>query len=269
MFLKDVKALHCQNVLNQMIISNYKNSTIKMVRTTMKILFEDAVDNEIIVRNPVTKSVKCTQGKKSEEKTALTVNEQIAFLKSAKDSSYFLQYSFVLQTGIRIGELVALKWSDIDFENRILRISRTTNQIDGEWIVGTPKSKAGEREIPLTNEAISILNKIKENRKSNDVVPIQYHDFVFTSKKGTPIDNASYNSALRKICEKAEIPHISMHTLRHTFATRCIEAGMQPKVLQSILGHSSIDTTMDIYVHVMEDTKSRQMESVESALKVI
>ena len=95
------------------------------------------------------------------------------------------------------------------------------------------------------------------------------HDTVFISGNGNPIDNSTYNAALRKICDKAGIPRISMHTLRHTFATRCIEAGMQPKTLQEILGHAKIDITMNVYVHVMEDRKNREMSSVESALKVV
>lgn len=269
MILKEIKPLHCQNILNQMVMSDYKNSTIGMIRNAMKLLFDDAVENELIIRNPVTKAVKCTQGKESKAKTAMTVDEQKVFLFLAKESSYYYQYAFVLQTGIRVGELIGLKWSDIDFENRILKISRTANQINGEWIVGAPKSKAGQRGIPLTNEAVDILNKVKQNRKPLNIVPMQYHDLVFVSRTGKPVDNSSYNAALRKICEKANISPISMHILRHTFATRCIEAGMQPKTLQVILGHSSIDVTMDIYVHVMENTKNKEMKRVESALKLI
>lgn len=269
MLLKDVKPMHCQNVLNQMADSNHKNSTIDLVRTAMKMLFEGAVENEVINRNPITKSVKCTQGKESNKKNALTVKQQRVFLETAKESSYYFQYAFVLQTGIRVGELVGLKWHDIDFDNRILHISRTTNQISGEWVTGTPKSKSGTRDIPLTKEAVKILNAVKERKRMNNIVPIQYHDTVFTSSNGKPIDNSSYNAALRKICDKAGIEKISMHILRHTFATRCIEGGMQPKTLQEILGHSSIDITMDIYVHVMEDVKNTEMGNAESALKVI
>ena len=268
MLLKEIKPLHCQNILNQMVMSNYKNSTIGMIRTAMKILFDDAVDNEIIVRNPVTKTVKCTQGKESAVKTAITIDEQKIFLEFAKSSSYYNQYAFILQTGIRVGEMIGLRWSDVDFENKVLHISRTANQISGNWVVSAPKSKSGVRDIPLTNEAITILNEVKR-REIFNVIPIQCQDIIFVSRNGRPIDNSSYNAALKKICEKAGISHISMHTLRHTFATRCIEAGMQPKTLQSILGHSSIDVTMDIYVHVMENTKSEEMKKVESALKVI
>ncbi|MCM1064261.1 MAG: site-specific integrase [Eubacterium sp.] len=269
MLLKDVLPLHCQNVLNQMVISGHKNATISLTRTAMKMLFEDAVENDIIVKNPVNKTVNCTQGQDSMEKTAMSPEIQRVFLEAAKDSRYYWQYAFVLQTGLRVGEMVGLKWSDIDFDNRIMTISRTMNQLDGDWVVGSPKSKAGTRQIPLTDEALSILKAVKEKRVSADVVPIQFHDTVFVSRKGNPVDNSSYNAALRKICDDAGIPHISMHTLRHTFATRCIEGGMMPKTLQVILGHSKINVTMEIYVHVMEDTKVKEMDVVASALKVV
>ena len=269
MLLQDVKPLHCQNILNTMVNDGYKNSTIELVRTAMKIIFEDAVENEIIARNPVKKSVQCTQGEESETKTAMTVEEQKTFLEYAKESSYYNQYAFILQTGIRVGELVGLKWSDVDFENKVLKISRTANQIDGEWVIGTPKSRSGKREIPLTNDAVCILEEAKCRIRPINIISMQYHDIVFASKTGKPIDNSTYNASLRKICDKAGIPHISMHTLRHTFATRCIEAGMQPKTLQEILGHSKINVTMDVYVHVMEDRKNKEMSNVESALKVM
>lgn len=268
MLLQDVKPLHCQDILNRMAASGYKNATIGLVRTAMKILFEDAVENEMIAKNPVKKSVQSTQGKESDGKTAMTVEQQKAFLFHAEESSYYFQYALVLQTGIRVGELAGLKWSDVDFENRVLHICRTANRLDGEWIVGTPKSRSGKREIPLTGEAVKILKTVQENRRT-DIVSMQYHDTVFISGNGNPIDNSTYNAALRKICDKAGIPRISMHTLRHTFATRCIEAGMQPKTLQEILGHAKIDMTMNVYVHVMEDRKNREMSSVESALKVV
>lgn len=268
MSLQSVKPMHCQNIINRMADSGYKNATIKLACTVMKQFFEGAVENEMIAGNPVKKSVRCAQGKAAKAKTALTVEEQKAFLRCARKSSYYFQYALVLQTGIRVGELTGLKWQDIDFEKRTLHILRTVSRRSGTWTEGTPKSHAGERDIPLTGEAVAILENIKK-RSSGNVRQIQYHDLVFTTKARAPIGNAEYYHSLRKICKDAEIPPVSMHILRHTFATRCIEGGMKPKVLQEILGHSSVNTTMDIYVHVTEDGKNEEMALAESALKVI
>lgn len=267
--LKDVKPLHCQNVLNQMFVGNYKDSTINLTRITMNVLFDDAVDNGLITKNPITKSVKVASGNEVSSKRAMSVNEQKHFLEMAKDSSYFNQYSLVLQTGLRTGELTALKWSDVDFENRVLHIRRTMDFRNNEWKISTTKTKNGKRDIPLTKKAIEILLSLKRDDKKSNIIPMEYHDFVFLSKNGKPILNSAYNLILRRICEKSGIERFSMHELRHTFATRCIDAGMTPKALQEILGHANISTTMDIYVHVTKDSKSKELESVEAVLNVV
>ncbi len=107
MVIADIKPLHCQNILNKM-ADTYSNNTIKKVRTILYSLFADAEENGLISKNPVTKSVKCTSGKKPKEKKVLSVDEHKAFLKVAKESSYYNQYSFILQTGLRIGDNMVL-----------------------------------------------------------------------------------------------------------------------------------------------------------------
>lgn len=270
MLLKDVKPLHCQNVLNQM-ADSYTNSVIEHSRLVMWMMFDSAVENELIAKNPVTRSVKCTSGKKSKEMRALTVGEQKLFLETVKGTSSYNQYALILQTGLRTGELVGLKWSDVDFNNKVIHIRRTMEYrySVGEWRVGDPKTNNSVRDVPLTWEAISILKNQKEKLKSLKVRPIEFSDMVFLGQDGTPVKNTAYDSKLRYHCEKCGIERFSMHVLRHTFATRCIEAGMRPKTLQMILGHSNIGTTMNLYVHVTEDEKRREIENIEKGLRVI
>lgn len=92
---------------------------------------------------------------------------------------------------------------------------------------------------------------------------------VFLCRKGTPVKNSTYDSMLYKLCEKADIRHFSMHILRHTFATRCIEAGMKPKTLQTILGHSNIGITMNLYVHTTAEQKTKEIDLIADTLKVM
>ena len=101
------------------------------------------------------------------------------------------------------------------------------------------------------------------------VIPMEWADQVFLCRKGEPVKNSTYDTALFKLCDKVGIKRFSMHVLRHTFATRCIEAGMMPKTLQKILGHSNIEITMNLYVHITEDEKHKEIELVAGALKVI
>jgi len=185
--------------------------------------------------------------------------------------SYENQYRFVLQTGLRTGELIGFKWSDIDFENRTMKIERTMEfrYKVGEWRVGPPKSKSGYRTISLTDEAIRILENQRSKNKSLKLVPIEWKDIVFLWRKGTPVKNSTYDTGLFKYCDRVGIPRFSKHVLRHTFATRCIEGGMKPKTLQKILGHSNIGITMNLYVHITEDEKHREIDLVADSLKVV
>ena len=139
----------------------------------------------------------------------------------------------------------------------------------GEWRVGPPKSKSGYRTIPLTDEAIRILENQRAKNKKLKLIPIEWNDTVFLCRNGTPVKNSTYDTGLFKYCDRVGIPYFSMHVLRHTFATRCIEGGMKPKTLQKILGHSNIGITMNLYVHITEDEKHREIDLVADALKVI
>lgn len=269
--LSEVKPIHCQKIFSDMAEQGYKTTTIYQTRITLYNMLEFAKENDVILSNPCKKSVKSDIGKPSEKKVALTIDEQRKFLMAATGQSYENQYKFVLQTGLRTGELVGLKWSDIDFGKRTVTISRTMEYRYkvGEWRVGPPKSKSGYRTIPLTDEAIRILKDQKEKNSKIKVINIEWRDQVFLSRKGEPVKNSTYDTALFKICDKAEIRKFCMHILRHTFATRCIEAGMIPKTLQKILGHSNIGITMNLYVDATEEEKTKEMDLVAEALKVV
>ena len=111
--------------------------------------------------------------------------------------------------------------------------------------------------------------KQKEQNKTLKVISIEYSDLVFLHSNGAPRSNQSYDINIRKLCKKAGMREISMHILRHIFATRCIESGMRPKTLQMILGHANFSMTMDRYVHVTDDEKTKELENIEAGLKVI
>lgn len=270
MLLRELRPLHCQNVLNQM-SSRYSNSVIAQTRLVMRMMFDSAVENELLYKNPVTKSVKCTAGRNPKEMRALTIDEQKLFLETIKGTNNYNQYALLLQTGLRTGEMIGLRWTDVDFEKRVLHIRRTMEyrHSAGEWKIGDPKTKNSIREIPLTQEAVNILKNQKEKLISMDIKSTEFPDNVFLCKDGTPTKNSAYDSDLFYYCDKAKIKRFSMHVLRHTFATRCIESGMRPKTLQMILGHSNIGVTMNLYVHVTDEEKAREVQSIEKNLKII
>ena len=193
----------------------------------------------------------------------MTVEEQRRFLAEAeKDVRNYPVFAFILQTGLRVGEINGLQWEDADLKNRVLHVRRAAKNIGGRWIVGPPKSKSGERDIPLTEEAVNIIRRQKAKVFGTDsVIPIEHAEGIFECRHA-----ASYAATLEKICERAGVPRISIHSLRHTYATRCVEAGMDYKTLQVLMGHSSIGTTMNLYVHMTEDEKIEAVKSVEKML---
>lgn len=269
MIVADVKPLHCQKVLSDMASKN-RNGTIGKSRAVMHDLFESAVENGMIAKNPVAKSVKAKSEIDDKEVNVLGVQEQKDFESVLGDGVMDHVFRFALQTGMRSGELCGLKWSDIDFDSGLINLSRTLVNIKGMGLVEQqPKTKNGYRTVPLTEKAKDILQRQKERILNQTRISMQYHDYVFLSKNGTPMWRTNLNTRLYHICKRYDFPHISMHCLRHTFATRCIESGMNPKILQKILGHSTISMTMDLYVHATEEAKIEEMKAVEKSLKVV
>lgn len=202
--LSEVKPIHCQKIFTNMAEEGYRTSTIYQTRISLFNMFEFAKENDVIINNPCKKSVKSDMGKPSEKKEALSIDVQKRFLEYAEGQSYENQFRFILQTGLRTGELVGLKWEDIDFENKTLKVQRSMEYRYGVgvWRVGEPKSKSGYRTIPLTDEAIRILKAQKEKNKKIKVIPMEWVEQVFLCRK---------ENQLRTV-----------HTIRHCskFATR-------------------------------------------------
>lgn len=271
LLLSEVKPIQCQLIMNRMADEGYRTTTIYQTRIALYNMLDYAYQNDVIMKNPCNGMVKSDIGKPSQKKEALTLDQQRKFVKGIEGNAYENQYKFLLQTGLRTGELVGLKWADIDFANRTMTINRSMEYrySVGEWRVGEPKSKSGYRTIPLTDEAIEILKRQKQKNAGFKVIPMEWAEYIFLCKKGTPVKNSTYDTMLFKRCEKIGIPRFSMHVLRHTFATRCIEAGMKPKTLQTILGHSNIGITMNLYVHTTEDEKQKEIERIAASLKVV
>ena len=266
--IRKVNPIMCQCVLNDMSDKGLKSSTESIVKGIMSDIFEYAVQNDVLQKNPCGKSVKVC-GKKKGDRLPMSILEQKQMLEIISGGIYENIFRLVLQTGLRVGEVLGLKWSDVDFENRVLHVQRSLKQ-DKEnktLVLGETKTKAGKRNIPLTEECIKIFKSEKKSQNGY-AVDIKYGDLVFRKENGSPISRFCLAARIDYLCRKNGMRKISMHILRHTFATRCIEGGMNPKALQAIMGHEKISTTLDLYVHSDDDYKTKEIEKVQKYLNI-
>ena len=170
-----------------------------------------------------------------------------------------------LSTGLRIGEVCALKWSDINVTDGILTVNRTIERIyiiEGEkkhteLVINTPKTKNSCREIPMNKELLGMLKPLK--KVVND-------DYYILTNDERPIEPRTYRNYYKRLMEKLDIPKLKYHGLRHSFATRCIEVGCDYKTVSVLLGHSNISTTLNLYVHPNMEQKKRCIDKVFKSL---
>lgn len=170
-----------------------------------------------------------------------------------------------LSTGLRIGEVCALKWSDINVTDGILTVNRTIERIyiiEGEkkhteLVINTPKTKNSCREIPMNKELLGMLRPLKK---------VVDDDYYILTNDERPIEPRTYRNYYKRLMEKLDIPKLKYHGLRHSFATRCIEVGCDYKTVSVLLGHSNISTTLNLYVHPNMEQKKRCIDKVFKSL---
>ena len=265
--LSDVRPIDCQNVLNYAQDEGDAMSSVRKCRVIMREFFEAAKDNEMIADNPIVHSVTYAK-QKEKERRVLTVEEQKKLLELAEGRQAYPVFAFALQTGMRVGELMGLKWSDINMDQDYVQVQRSLDYREetSEFVENPPKSVAGNRKIPLTKEAMAVLEDVRAHEAE---IPVKegFESYIFRSRQGKPFHRGNLNRVLRKIAGDAGMESLSMHTLRHSFATRCIESGMRPKTLQKLLGHATLTLTMDLYVHVTDDSIFEEMKRFESSVR--
>jgi integrase len=267
MMITNIRAEHIQKLYNDLVTTDYSLSTIKQVKSTVYGSLEQAVRNEIIGKNPV-KLVSLPRIEKRRDRVVMTKEQQRLFMEYAKDSYLYNMFETMLRTGMRVGEVQGLKAGDIDERKKVIHIVRTLKyERDYGFYETTPKSKTSVRDIPLT---VAIKDILDRQRKYWDSKTESKDRYLFTDEVGEPLKREKVRTEMRRIMRMIhrdgyDFPDVSPHTFRHTFATRAIEYGMQAQILKTILGHASLAMTMDLYSHVLPETRTDAMELIEGA----
>lgn len=262
--LQSITGIMIQSFYNSLSDSGYSFSAIRIVSVLVHGSLQQAVRNNLLMTNPAAFAT-LPKNTPHPPRTALTREQQSIFMSAAQKSYLYNFFAVMLRTGLRNGELRGIKYSDIDFDRRVLRVQRTLKYIDGQgYFEDTPKTISSVRDIPLTEDLIELLRAQKNYWGFSAEHPDRY---LFCNKKGLPLSRDKVQKELDHIINTINkngfaFDRITPHVFRHTFATRAIEAGMSPQVLKTILGHSSLAITMDLYSHVMPDIRSKEMDKI-------
>ena len=236
-----------------------KGLSAKTVRNIHQILssaLKLAQEQRLILTNPA-EGCALPRVEHQEMKTLTTV-QLASFFREARESGVFELYYLELATGLRRGELLGLKWEDIDLERGDLRVRRQVSRINGEVVEAPLKMKNAYRTLPLAEDTVSVL---KEQRKKVGNSP-----WVFPSPNGGPISPDSVLHMLHRVLKRAGLPKVRFHDLRHTFATLALQNGVDVKTVSGMLGHFSAGFTLDTYAHITSAAQRQAAQTMGSVL---
>ena len=232
--------------------------TVRNINQIISSALNLAIEQKLLLTNPADA---CALPKlEHREMKTLPVEQLASFLREAKESGVFEMYYIELATGLRRGELLGLKWSDIDLEHGNLRVQRQIVRIDGEIVEAPLKTKNAYRTLPLSTDAVDVL---KEQKKKCGNSP-----YVFPSPTGGPISPDSVLHMLHRVLKRAGLPKVRFHDLRHTFATLALQNGVDIKTVSGMLGHFSAGFTLDTYAHVTTSAQKEAANTMGGVLRV-
>ncbi|OJT84236.1 site-specific integrase [Clostridioides difficile] len=241
--------------------NGFSYNTINNHKRSLKASFYIAIQDDYVRKNPFDFKLSEVIENDTKTKTALTEEQELALLSFIKTDNVYHKYYdevlILLKTGLRISEFCGLTVKDVDFKNEVVHINhQLIKSKEQGYYIETPKTKSGIRQVPLSEETIQAFQRVIKNRPKGKAIEIDgYADFLFLNQNGNPKVAVEYNSLFTRMVRKYNkhheipLPHITPHMLRHTFCTKLAQKNMNPKDLQYIMGHASINITMDWYAH--------------------
>ncbi len=237
-------------------LKHYSNSYISKIFQLVKLTFDEAVKDELIIKNPMLHVIKPKSNKQDKKVEALTLEQHQQFLASLDNEVYKNIFLIAINTGMRCGEILALQPQDIDFSKNVIKVSKTItrNDYDAFTLKRGAKTYAGTREIPFDSDLKDVLIKSISNMENNEFGLI----YSFNNKIIRP---STLNIVFKRVCKNLGFKgEYNFHMLRHTFATRCIESGMPAHVLQKLLGHTDVSVTINTYTSIFDKYKKEEFD---------
>lgn len=260
----------CQKAVNDW--SKDCPSMVRLIRVYASLLLKYAIKLELAGRNPFTDTV-IPRSKKEEKKNFLDGNELNNFLEivSKKGLKQLAVFRLLAYSGMRIGEMLALTWNDVNFTDNTISITKTqTKNEKGKIIVSDPKTKTSKRVLDMDIETMQILHRWKVSQASyllkQGINATQAGQLVFSNKCNDLLSPHTVRGWYNRIAKAGNLPHITLHGFRHTHATLLFSAGASVKEVQTRLGHSNVTTTLDIYTHL---TRQDQKETIQKLVRFL
>lgn len=272
--ISKVKTLDVKKWIIKLYDSGFSYGTLKMLKAVVGGAFKMACEENIILKNPCAFPLNSIIIDDTNKKEVLSLEQQKKFLsfvkKDAWGSRYYDVMIVLLNTGMRIGELSGLTVDDIDFEKRRIKIDHQLQYYDKKgYTVEKVKSKSGNRVIPMSDDVYESLNRTLKNRKQ---IEQEFEDYVFLNRNGRPINSIKFSISLKRIITKYnkihqndQLPNITPHSFRHMFCSNMVNANMNAKTLQYIMGHADISMTLNVYSHIDYDTVEKSMLDILNA----
>ena len=266
--LKKLNSAHVQGFYRDRLDAGLSASTVRKVHDILRRGLAQAVDWHLTPRN-VADVVKPPKPL-AKEMVALSADQTRRLLDAAAEDRLEALYKLAVHTGMRQGELLALRWQDVDMENAVVSVRRTLTRSGGKVTFGEPKTRKSRRSIRLTQQATEALRAHLERQlRDMEILGDRYQDqgLVFTTDTGAPINPSNLRQrSFASLLKQAGLPHMRFHDLRHTCATLLLSRGFHPKFVQELLGHATIAITLDTYSHVMPSMGDATAKAMEDAL---
>jgi integrase len=266
--LKDLTAAHARWFYRERLDSGLAPATVHKLHVVLHKALKAAVADGLIPRN-VTAELKLPRITR-EEIDPLNPEQARRLIETARGDRLEALYVLALNTGMRQGELLALKWDDVDLERGMLRVRRTLTHAGKAFVFGEPKTKKSRRTIRLTAGAVQALKEhlsrqLEEMERMSSLY--QPGGLIFATEAGTIINPSNLrNRSLKLLLKRAGLPPIRFHDLRHTCATLLLSKDVNPKIVSEMLGHASVSITLDIYSHLLPDMQEKAAKALEEAL---